>query len=75
MNAKQRRRLVRQYAEKVQLDRVAMRLEGRVHWFDSARPNPRYLRQALVTDAKKARLDYIYTRFIQSQENDSCSHE
>ena len=62
MNARQRRRLVRQYADKVQLDRITQRLQGMApRWCDSTN-----FKRA--TDRHAAQLDYFYTLDIRSKE-------
>lgn len=76
MNAKQRRRFVRQYKEKVHLDRVLRILEGRFPaWFDSVDKDNvvrnKYYGEYVVEAA--ARLNYYYALYLKEQEkhNDS----
>jgi len=71
MNAKQRRRLVRQYKEQIELDRVLVRLEGkRPYWFDAADPlnlhRYKYDGEPIVETV--ARLNFYYAKDIQHKE-------
>jgi len=71
MNAKQRRRLVRQYKEKIELDRVVKRLEGKPpYWFDAADPHNlhrhKYDGEPVVETV--ARLNFYYAKDIQRKE-------
>ena len=71
MNAKQRRRLVRQYKEKIELDRVVRRLEGTDRsWFDATDSNNlhRYNYDGELIVESVARLNFYYTLHIIDQE-------
>lgn len=66
MNAKQRRRFVRQYKEKIKLDQVVCRLEGTTRWFDSG---------ALSTTHKQtpaSELNFYYALYIKAKEQTTC---
>ena len=73
MNAKQRRRFVRQYKEKIHLDRVVRRLEGVVGppWYDAADSDNlhrfKYDGEPIVETV--ARLNFYYASYIKSLEN------
>ena len=63
MNAKQRRRFVRQYKEKIRLDQVVCRLEGTARWFDSGAPS------AYHKHTPAPELNYYYALYIKAKEN------
>jgi hypothetical protein len=72
MNSKQRRRFIRQYKEKIELDRVINRLENqRPRWFDSNWPEPGMLYEGEKEFEYKPRLDFYYAMHIRSKENDT----
>ena len=71
MNAKQRRRLVRQYKEKIEIDRVVNRLEGKPqHWLDAANPDNlrRYSYKGELISETVSRLNFYYAKHIQHKE-------
>ena len=71
MNAKQRRRLVRQYKHRIDLDRVVTRLEGTdPPWFDATDSNNlhRYKYDGEPIVETVARLNFYYTLHIIDQE-------
>lgn len=63
MNAKQRRRLVRQYKEKIHLDMAITRLEGRLRWFDPKHPS-KYHDKVQSTPRRY----YIYALYMKDKE-------
>jgi hypothetical protein len=71
VNAKQRRRFVRQYKEKINTDRVLRILEGRIsNWFDSADEKNlyRYKYDGESVVETVARLNYYYALYVKEQE-------
>jgi hypothetical protein len=71
MNAKQRRRFVRQYKEKIKTDRVLRILEGSFpNWFDSVDKDNvdrnKYYGESVVETV--ARLNYYYALHMKEQE-------
>jgi hypothetical protein len=71
MNAKQRRRFVRQYKEKINTDRVLRILEGSFPtWFDSVDENNlcRYKYDGEPVVETVARLNYYYALHMKEQE-------
>ena len=66
MNSKQRRRFVREYKQKIELDRVIVRLEeGRPRWCDVSDPNAllnySYDGEPVVVTAARLNFDYATT--------------
>jgi len=62
MNAKQRRRFVRQYKKAIKLDQVVCRLEGTTRWFDPVTPS-------FFNEGKNSpELTYIYARYLHSKD-------
>ena len=71
MNAKQRRRFVRQYKEKINTDRVLRILEGRFPtWFDSVDKDnvDRSIYDGESVVEAVARLNYYYALYLKEQE-------
>lgn len=66
MNAKQRRRFVRQYKEAIKLDQVVCRLEGTTRWFDPSLPGEYQPR------ASKPELNFYYALYMRAKEQTSC---
>jgi hypothetical protein len=62
MNAKQRRRLVRQYKEAINIDRAVCRLEGSLRWFDSRHPTQKHMKNPTPE------LDYYYALYVKAKE-------
>jgi hypothetical protein len=65
MNAKQRRRLVRQYKEKIHLDMAIIRLEGgKGRWFD-----PKHPKNSLINCDTVPWRYYMYALYMKDQES------
>jgi hypothetical protein len=65
MNAKQRRRLVRQYKEKIHLDMAIIRLEGgKERWFDPKHPS----NEMFISDTVPWRY-YRYALYMKDKES------
>jgi hypothetical protein len=65
MNAKQRRRLVRQYKEKIHLDMAITRLEGgKGRWFDPKHP----CNEMFICDTVAWRY-YLYALYMKDKES------
>jgi hypothetical protein len=70
MNAKQRRRLVRQHKEQIEIDRVVRRLEGSsTPWYDATDSNNlhRYKYDGEPIVETVARLNYYYALYIKGE--------
>jgi hypothetical protein len=77
MNAKQRRRLVRQHKEQIEIDRVVRRLEGSsTPWYDAADTDNlhRYKYDGEPIVETVARLNYYYALYIKG-ENANDTHQ
>ncbi len=68
MNSKQRRRLVRQYKEKIHLDMAICRLEGGTRWFDPRHPANNYMLDTAQTTPWRY---YIYALYMKDKEKDN----
>lgn len=64
MNAKQRRRFVRQYKERIHTDMAVCRLEGTMRWFDPK--NPAYKYMITPTQQDTAFRYYMYALYLKA---------